>query len=233
MAMELWEQVDWQYRPKKPGISAIARAFRVKMAKLKTLDQIGPALCRSKHWITFDPQTTVYGALHELVNHLIETYALEVVMTDGVLQTLDGERSWNLPEDPKMGAKVMSALRQAAPSLEPRPYVKNGASDTLGWAVFTSTDWAELEAGDVYAAHALFPRKGKVPKAPKRPKKAASRRERDPAHEELLAWVSTNKADLKPALTDALEILETSAPDSKEERDALTQIFRVERRARR
>ncbi len=233
MALELWQQVDWQYEPKRLGRNAFARSFRVKLAKLKTLEDIGPALCHSKHWISFDPKSSVYGALGELVSHLIETYALEVVMSGGALHSVDGEHTWTLPEDPKLAAKVMSALRQAAPSLEPRPYVKNGESDTLGWAVFTSTDWAELEAGDVYATHALFPKKGKVPKMPKRPKKPAARRQRDPEHEELLAWVSANKEELKAQLVDALERLETSAPESTEERDATTQIYRIGRRARR
>jgi hypothetical protein len=203
------------------------------MAKLKTLEDIGPALSHSKHWISFDPQSSVYAALHNLVDHLIETYGLEIVMRDGSLHSLDGERTWALPEDPTMAAKAMAALRQAEPSLEPRAYVKNGESDTLGWAVFSSTDWADLDAGDLYSVRALFPLKGKVPKKPKMPKKAPARRERDPAHEELLAWVSANKEDMKAKLVDALESLETSAPDSTAERDALTQIYRIGRRARR
>ncbi len=233
MRMELWQQVDWQYRPKRPGINAFARSFRVKMAKLKTLDDIAPALSHSKHWISFDPHSSVYYALDALVNHLLETYGLEIEMRDGALYTLDGEHSWALPDAPELGAKAMAALKQAAPSLEPRAFVRNGESDTLGWAVFSSTDWAELDAGDLYATRALFPLKGKVPEAPETPKKAASRRQRDPEHEELLAWVSANNDDLKPRLVDALEKLETSAPDSTDERDAMTQIYRIGRRARR
>ena len=231
--MELWQQVDWQYRPKRPGINVFARSFRVKMAKKKTLEDIGPALCHSKHWISFDPEGSIYWAVATLVDHLVETYGLEIVMKDGKLCTLDGERSWELPEDPKLAAKAMVALKQAEPSLEPRAYVRNGESDTLGWAVFSSTDWAELEAGELYMTHGLFPLKGKVPKAPEAPKAAASRRQRDPAHEELLAWVSANSEALKPQLVAALEKLETSAPDSSDERDAATQIYRIGRRARR
>jgi hypothetical protein len=59
------------------------------------------------------------------------------------------------------------------------------------------------------------------------------RRQRTPENEELLAWVSANKDELTPKLVDALEKLETSHPDSAEERDAMSQIYRIERRARR
>ena len=52
-------------------------------------------------------------------------------------------------------------------------------------------------------------------------------------HEALLVWVSENKDELTQRLVDALEKLETSHPDSAEERDALSQIYRVQRRARR
>lgn len=232
MATELWDQVDWEYRPKRPGVNAFARLFRVKMAKRKTLGDIGPALWQSKHWIGFDPKTTVYGALYELVSHLTEAYGLEIVMRDGGLHSIDGEWTWTLSEDPTQDARIMSSLRHAAPSLEPRPYVRNGETDIYGWAVFTSTDWAEMEAADVYATHALFPKKDKVPKAPKRPKKA-SRRERDPEHAELLAWVSANNEALEAQLVAALEKLETSVPGSNDERDANTQIYRVGRRTRR
>ncbi|MFT6161487.1 MAG: hypothetical protein ACJARS_004778 [bacterium] len=231
--MELWQQVDWQYRPKKLGMRAFARLFRVKMGKSKVLQDIGPALARSKHWVDFDQHGSVYGAVNELVGHLVDTYGLGLVMKDGALHTLDGERSWDLPEDHKLAAKAMVALRQAEPSLEPRPYVKNGESDTFSWAVFSSTDWAELDAGDLYATRALFPLKGKMPKMPKVPEDAAPHRQRDPAHEELLAWVSVNKDELKGQLVDALEKLESSAPDSTEERDAISQIYRIGRRARR
>ena len=117
--------------------------------------------------------------------------------------------------------------------LEPRPFVRNGESDTLGWAVFSSGDWAELEAADLYATRALFPLKSAVPEAPARPKAEATRRQRDPEHEELLVWVSANKAELAPRLIEALEKLESSHPDSSEERDAKSQIYRIQRRARR
>jgi hypothetical protein len=42
-----------------------------------------------------------------------------------------------------------------------------------------------------------------------------------------------NKDELKGQLVDALEKLESSAPDSTEERDAISQIYRIGRRARR
>ncbi|MFK7928956.1 MAG: hypothetical protein AB8H79_12260 [Myxococcota bacterium] len=231
--MELWEKVDWQYEPQKAGMRAFARLFRVKVSKVKTLENVGPALSRSKHWISFDPQSSVSFAFTELVAHLVETYGLGIVMKDGRLQTLDGERSWALPEDHNQAAKAMAALRQAEPRLEPLAYVRNGESDTLGWAVFSSTDWAELAAGDLYAIRALFPLKGKVPKAPEAPKGPPARRERNPEHAELLAWVSANKEEWVAPLIDALETLETSAPDSTEERDATSQIYRIGRRARR
>ena len=127
----------------------------------------------------------------------------------------------------------MAALRQAEPMLEPRPFVRNGSSDTLGWAVFSTGDWAELEAADLYATRALFPLKGAVPNAPASPKADPTRRQRTPEHEELLEWVSANKDELTQRLVDALEKLENSHPDSVEERDALSQIYRIQRRARR
>ena len=154
-------------------------------------------------------------------------------MKDGALHDAEGLRRWDLPEDPKQGARAMAALKQAEPMLEPRPYVNNGSSDTLGWAVFSSSDWAELEAADLYATRALFPLKGKVPKAPALPKAEAVARQRTPEHAELLEWVSANKEELVPQLVDALEKLETSHPDSIEERDAMSQIYRIKRRARR
>jgi hypothetical protein len=169
----------------------------------------------------------------ELVDHLVETYGLEMVMKNGVLHKAGGPRSWELPKDPGQGAKAMAALKQAEPMLEPRPFVKNGSSDTLGWAVFSSSDWAELEAADLYATHALFPLKGAVPKAPALPQAEAMRRQRTPDHEALLGWVSANKDELTAQLVDALEKLETSHPDSTEERDATSQIYRISRRARR
>ena len=154
-------------------------------------------------------------------------------MKDRGLYKTAGQRTWELPTDPKQGAQAIAALKQAEPMLEARPYVKNGSSETLGWAVFSSSDWAELEAADLYATRALFPLKGAVPTAPARPKADAMRRQRTPENEELLAWVSANKDELTPKLVDALEKLETSHPDSAEERDAMSQIYRIRRRARR
>ncbi len=154
-------------------------------------------------------------------------------MKDGGLHKTAGNRSWALPTDPSQGARAMAALKAAEPMLEPRPFVENGASDTLGWAVFSSSDWAELEAADLYAVRALFPLKGAVPEAPALPIGDAARRERTPEHEELLDWISANKAEFAPQLVEALEKLETSHPDSPEERDATSQIYRIGRRARR
>ena len=231
--MKLWQQVDWKYPLEKSSLNAFSRTFRVKLSKFDTLDGIAPVLCRSRFWISFDPNGSVYSAVSELVEHLIEEYGLEVVMKDRGLYKTAGQRTWDLPTDPKQGAQVMAALKQAEPMLEPRPYVNNGSSDTLGWAVFSSGDWAELEAADLYATRALFPLKGKVPKAPALPKAEAIGRQRTPEHEALLVWVSENKDELTPQLVDALEKLETSHPDSTEERDAMRQIFRISRRARR
>ena len=233
MQQELWQQVDWQYRPTKAGTRAFAKAFRIKMGKLKTLDAIGPGLALSKHYIAFEPGRSAFWAMGALVQHLIETYGLDIDMRDGALHSIDGEWSWALSEDASQAAKSIASLQQAAPSLEARPYVRNGESDTLGWVVFSSTEWAELDAGDLYAVRALFPVKGKVPKAPPKAKAAPGRRERDPEHAELLDWVSANKADMKPQLVQALDKLETSAPGSTEERDATSQIYRIGRRARR
>ena len=217
----------------RSAVTTFARTFRVKLGKLDVLDEIAPALCRSRYWIAFDQHGSVYSAVNDMVDHLVETYGLEVVMKDGALHNAATQRSWALPEDPKQGAQAMAALKQAEPMLEPRPYVKNGSSDTLGWAVFSSGDWAELEAGDLYVTRALFPLKGKVPNAPAGPKAEALRRQRTPENEALLAWVRANKDALMPQLVDALEKLETSHPDSTEERDAMSQIYRIGRRARR
>ena len=231
--MELWQQVDWKYPLEKSSLNAFSRTFRVKLSKLDTLDGIAPVLCRSRFWISFDPDGSVYWAVNKLVEHLIEEYGLEVVMKDRGLYKTAGQRAWELPEDPKQGARAMAALKQAEPMIEARAFVKNGSSDTLGWAVLSSSDWAELEAIDLYAVRALFPLKGAVPQAPARPRADAARRERDPEHEELLEWVSANKDEFMPQLVDALEKLETSHPDSTEERDAMSQVYRIGRRARR
>jgi hypothetical protein len=231
--MKLWQQVDWKHRLERSSVTAFARTFRVKLGKLDVLDGIASTLCRSRYWIAFDHNGSVYSAVNELVVHLAETYGLEVVMKNGALHNAGSQRSWELPEDPKQGAQVMAALKQAEPMLEPRPYVNNGSSDTLGWAVFSSSDWAELEAADLYATRALFPLKGSVPQATASPKSEAAARQRTPEHAELLEWVSANKEELLPKLVDALEKLEASHPDSTEERDAMSQIYRVQRRARR
>jgi hypothetical protein len=207
--------------------------FRAKMGKLKVLEAIGPALSRSKHWIEFGPDTYVYPAVSALVDHLVETYGLEVIMKDGGLHNMGSERSWSLPENPEQAELAMTALKRAEPMLEARPYVTNGASDTLAWAVFSSSDWAELEAADLYAVRALFPQKGKMPERPVLPKGDAERRQRDPAHEALLAWVTENNDGFVSRLVEALDKLETSHPDSTEERDALSQLYRIERRAKR
>jgi hypothetical protein len=231
--MELWQQVDWKYPLEKSSLNAFSRTFRIKVSKLAVLGDIAPVLSRSRFCISFDQSRTVYSAVSGLVEHLIEEYGLEVVMKDRGLYKTAGQRTWELPTDPQEGGRVMVALKQAEPMLEARPFVKNGASDTLAWAVMSSGDWADLEAVDVYAARALFPLKGAVPQAPVRPRGDATRRQRTPEHEELLVWVSANKAELASKLGDALEKLETSHPESPEERDALSQIYRVQRRARR
>jgi hypothetical protein len=231
--MELWQQVDWKHSLERSSVTTFARTFRVKLGKLDVLDGIAPTLCRSRYWIAFDQNGTVYSAVNELVDHLVETYGLEVAMKNGALHNAAAQRTWELPKDPKQGARAMAALKQAEPMLEPRPYVKNGSSDALGWAVFSSSDWAELEAADLYAIRALFPLKGKVPKAPALPKVEVVRRQRTPEHEALLAWVSENKDELTLQLVDALEKLETSHPGSTEERDAMSQIYRTSRRAHR
>ena len=231
--MELWEQVYWKHRLEKSAVTTFARTFRVKLKKLKLLEDIASPLCRSQYWISFDPKSSVYGAVHNLVDHLVETYGLEVVMKDGALHNMGSERSWELPENGEQGARAMAALKRAEPMLEPRPYVYNGSSDTLSWAVFSSGDWAELEAADLYAIRALFPLNRRVPEMPALPEDTAERRQRDPAHDELLEWVSANNEGLKPQLVEALEMLETSRPDSTEERDAMSQIYRIGRRARR
>ena len=231
--MELWQKVDWKYSLEKTALNAFSRILRVKLSKVNELDDIAAVLHRSRFWISFDHNGSVYSAVNELVGHLGEEYGLEVVMKDRGLYKTAGERTWELPTDPKEGGRAMAALKQAEPMLEMRPFVKNGSSDTLAWAVLSSGDWADLEAADLYAARALFPLKGAVPSAPERPQADADRRPRTPEHEELLAWVSANKSELTPKLVDALEKLETSHPGSVEERDAMSQIYRVERRARR
>jgi hypothetical protein len=231
--MELWQQVDWKYRLEKSSVTAFARTFRVKLGKLDVLDGIAATLCRSRFWISFDQIGSVYSAVNEMVDHLVESYGLEVVMKDGGLHNIAAQRSWELPTDPEQGAIAMAALRQAERMLEPRPFVKNGSSDTFGWAVFSSSDWAELEAADLYATRALFPLKGAVPKAPALPNAEANRRQRTPEHEELLVWVRANKVELTAQLVDALDKLETAHPDSTEERDAMSRIYRIQRRARR
>ena len=231
--MKLWQQVDWKYPLEKSSVNTFARTFRVKLGKLDVLDGIAPTLCRSRFWIAFDDNGSVYSAVNQLVGHLVESYGLEVVMKDRALHNTAAQRSWALPTDPKDGARAMAALKQAEPMLEPRPFVKNGSSDTLGWAVFSSSDWAELEAADLYATRALFPLKGAVPKAPTLPNAEAMRRQRTPEDEALLAWVSANKDELRPRLVEALEKLETSHPGSAEERDAMSQVYRIKRRARR
>jgi hypothetical protein len=233
MGMELWQQVDWKYPLEKSSLNAFSRIFRVKLSKLDVLGEVAPVLFRSRFWISFDHGGSVYSAVNELVEHLVESYGLEVVMKDRALYKTAGQRTWDLPTDPKQGGRAMAALKQAEPMIEPRPFVKNGSSDTLGWAVFSSSDWAELEAADLYATRALFPLKGAVPRAPALPRADASRRQRTPEHEELLAWVGANKDELTLRLVAALEKLETSHPDSAEERDAMSQIYRVQRRARR
>ena len=231
--MELWQKVDWKYSLEKTALNAFSRILRVKLSKVNELDDIAAVLHRSRFWISFDHNGSVYSAVNELVGHLGEEYGLEVVMKDRGLYKTAGERTRELPTDPKEGGRAMAALKQAEPMLEMRPFVKNGSSDTLAWAVLSSGDWADLEAADLYAARALFPLKGAVPNAPERPQADADRRQRTPEHEELLAWVSANKSELTPKLVDALEKLETSHPDSVEERNAMSQIYRVERRARR
>jgi len=197
------------------------------------LDRIAPTLCRSRYWISFDEGGSVYAVMSDLLHPVVETYGLETVIHGGALHDASGQRKWDLPEDPTQGAKAMESLRRAEPRLEPRPYVKNGSSDTLGWAVLSSSDWAELEAADLYATRALFPLKGMVPPAPASSNTDAAARERTAEHAELLEWVSANKEELKSRLVDALEKLEASHPDSTEERDAMSQIYRVQRRARR
>ena len=231
--MDLWQQVEWKHRLQRSAVTTFARTFRVKLGKLDVLEAIGPPLARSRYWIAFDQHSSVYSALNTLVEHLVETYGLEMVMRDGVLHKMGRERSWELPDNPKQAARALAHLKQAEPSLEPRPYVNNGSSDTTGWAVFSSSDWAELEAADLYATRALFPLKNKVPPRPILPGGAPPRRQRDPADASLLAWVSANKDELMPQLVDALNKLETSHPGSTEERDAKSQIYRIGRRARR
>jgi hypothetical protein len=231
--MELWQQIDWKHRLKRSAVTTFARTFRAKLGKLDRLDVIAPLLCRSRYWIAFEPKRSVYPALNDLVVHLVDTYGLEVVMKNGALHNVAGERSWDLPDDASLGARAMAALKKAEPMLDPRPYVYNGSSDTLGWAVFSSGDWAELEAADLYATRALFPLNGKVPERPILPKGEAQRRQRDPSHEALLAWVSANNDSLLPQLVEALDKLETSHPESSEESNAMSQIYRIERRARR
>ena len=81
--MDLWQQVDWNYRLERPSVSAFARTFRVKLGKANLLEGIAPALSRSRYWISFEQNSSVYLAMKELVEHLVETYGLEVVMMNG------------------------------------------------------------------------------------------------------------------------------------------------------
>jgi hypothetical protein len=173
--MELWQQVEWKYRPERSSVATFARTFRVKLSKLDVLDVIAAPLCRSRYWITFDQTSSVYAAFNTLVDHLVETYGLDIFIMNGALHKTGSERSWELPDKAEQAARAMTALKQAEPMLEPRPYVYNGSSDTFGWAVFSSGDWAELEAADLYAVRALFPLKGKVPEMPILPKGEATR----------------------------------------------------------
>lgn len=231
--MELWQQVDWTHRLDRSVINAFSRPLGARLGKADALEGFAPRLSRSPHWIAFTPTTSVYSAVLTLVDHLVETYGLEVFMQKGQLHKTAAERSWGLPEDPAQAGMAMRALRDAEPSLEPRAFVRNGESDTLAWLVLSSTDWADLEAADLYATRALFPLRGKVPPAPAATQVESVRRERTPEHVELLAWVTANKALMMPRLVEALEKLESSAPGSTEERDAASQIYRLERRARR
>lgn len=231
--MALWQQIYWKHQLERKAVTTFARRFRAKLGKLSTLESIAPALSRSNYWIEFGPNDSVYTALYVLVEHLVETYGLEVVMKNGALHNVGSERTWQLPESPEQAARAMTLLRHAEPMLEPRPYIYNGSSDTMAWAVFSSSDWAELEAADLYATRALFPLKGKVPDMPELPQAPAERRPRDAAHEALFTWVSEHKEAFLPQLVEALDKLETSHPNSSEERDALSQIYRIERRARR
>ena len=75
--MELWQQVDWKYPLEKSSANAFSRTFRVKLSKVDVLDGIGSTLCRSRFWISFDPNGSVYSAVNKLVEHLIEEYGLE------------------------------------------------------------------------------------------------------------------------------------------------------------
>lgn len=230
--MTLSEQVDWTYRLERKAVTAFARTFRAKLGKFNTLKDIGPALARSKHWVSFHPNETVHVAIHSIVAHLTETYGLEVIMSGGALHNEGSERSWQLPESTTQADRAMRLLRNAEPMLEPRPYVTNGETDSLSWAIFSSSDWAELEAADLYATRALFPLKGKIPVAPEKPLGVAQR-QREAAHVELLSWVQEHQAAMVAPLTEALCKLESSHVGTTEERDALSQIYRIERRARR
>jgi DNA-directed RNA polymerase subunit beta' len=78
--MKLWQQVDWKYPLEKSSVNTFARTFRVKLGKLDVLDGIAPTLCRSRFWIAFDDNGSVYSAVNQLVGHLVESYGLEVVM---------------------------------------------------------------------------------------------------------------------------------------------------------
>jgi hypothetical protein len=231
--MELWKQVDWKHRPERKTVTTFARMFRVKLRKAQTLEDIAPLLSRSRYWIEFDPERYIFASINNLLQHLVETYGLEVVLKEDSLHNIGSELSWPLPSDVAQAAAAMAALKQAEPRLEPRPFVRNGSSDIQSWAVFSSSDWAELEAAGLYTVRALFPMNGKVPDMPPRPRAEAPRRQRDPSHEALLTWVSANNEQMVSRLVEALDKLETSHPDSQEERDAINQIYRIERRARR
>ena len=231
--MELWNQVDWTHRLERPAVNVFNRTLGAKLGKADAMEGFATRLSRSPHWIAFEPSTTVYSAMHALVEHLQNTYGLEVFLDKGGLHKTAAERSWALPQDPALAARAMHALGDAEAMIEPRPFVRNGSSDTLAWLVLSSTDWATLEAADLYATRALFPRGSKVPPAPAKKTTEAVRRERTPEHAALLEWVGANKALMLPRLVEAVEQLETSLPGSTQERDATSQIYRIERRARR
>ena len=170
--------------------------------------------------------------MYDIVTHVTQTYGLEVIMRGGALHNEGSERSWQLPENADQAHRAVRLLRDAEPMLEPRPYVGNGQTDVFSWAIFSSSDWAELEAADLYATRALFPIKGKVPAAPEKAP-AHAQRTRTPEHEALLSWVNEHQPSMVERLTAALQSLETSHVGTTEERDALSQIYRIERRARR
>ena len=95
--MKLWQHVDWTYSLERKAVTAFARTFRAKLGKFKTLEDIGPALAQSKHWVSFHPTQTVHHAMYDIVTHVTETYGLEVIMRGGALHNEGSERSWQLP----------------------------------------------------------------------------------------------------------------------------------------